>query len=71
MGSTQSKRSIYCVSDLHTDHDENWTIIQKLKDRSTDFEEVNIKEKKKKKKTFKQIVIYNFISSVFIEWIIF
>ncbi len=40
MGINQSRRSIYCVSDLHTDHEENWALIQRLDTRREQFSEV-------------------------------
>jgi hypothetical protein len=40
MGAGPTKRSIYCVSDIHTEHRDNWSIILKLADKKHLFDEV-------------------------------
>ena len=43
MGQAPAKESIYCVSDIHTDHEENWEIILKMAEKRHLLEEVRQK----------------------------
>lgn len=40
MGAAPAKQAVYCVSDIHTDHKENWTIITKLAEQKEHLSEV-------------------------------
>ena len=40
MGAGPSRESIYCVSDIHTDHSENWDIVLKMAEKKHLFEQV-------------------------------
>lgn len=42
MGTSPSKESIYCVSDIHTDHKENWKIILSLAENKHLFDQASL-----------------------------
>lgn len=41
MGAGAAKQSVYCVSDIHTDHKANWAIISKLAEQKHLLNEVS------------------------------